>query len=151
MKNLILFALFTSMLFSCSLVEPVDQVDSNNQSVTPGWTKFQDYMYDENNMPLEGVEVSIYADGERYSDKTDKDGFYSISIELDQFPNDGYISMSFYKNGYRPRPVIYTLPLKEKTIYGLSNNSNYLINCPNCIRINTSRSYELWHLGDDNY
>ena len=135
-----LFALIgiSILMLSCSKDE-----------LKPGIVRFSDIITDDSGNRLKGVEVVLWINDTRYSSTTDKRGKFIIDIEIGEFPSSGYIAMSIFENLFRPKTVTYLLPIQEGS-YALGGN-NRLESCPTCIQIDSERSHELWHLGDDSY
>ena len=164
MKNL-LFLFVLSMVFaSCydnfrfgepaGVIEETTQ-ESNTSKEVPETTDndlvyFSDVVKDASGNGLAGVQVAMYAAGERYADVTNAAGEYQLEVPVADLPRSGFISMSLIKQGYIPYNSCYKAPLQGGEIYGNDVDGLALSPCPDCLVLG-EKSSDLWHLGDDNY
>lgn len=168
MKHLLYLLLLTLFVASCSdglvLPETPDEAElpgttteevipETNPEIEEGATvvHFSDKVLDDDMQALAGVHVSVFAANLRYSDITDANGTYNITVPLDQLPTTGYISMSITKDNFKPKNVTYQPPLVANTVYDSNEENLSLSGCPTCLDVGGYKSSELFHLGDDNY
>lgn len=164
MKHLLFLALIALIFTNCNdglelpgSDNPVNLVPENvpidNPSIDPDdvVVHFSDTVVDENMVAIAGAQVSIYAENCRFSDLTDSNGKYHITVPLRKLPATGFMSLSIVKQDYLPENVTYPAPLTANTTYDSQQETLALTGCPTCLDVGGYKSSELFHLGDDNY
>lgn len=145
MKKLLMLLLPILFVYACKDSEFEDSLYPDQDVVT-----FKDIVL-ENNQPVPGAVVSIYANGKRYVDITDAHGEYDLVVPADSLLVDGFMSLSIALGTYKPLNVTYQAPLTANAVYDSKNVAKGMTKCAGCLNVANENFSELYHLGDDSF